>query len=223
MNDFSYRHVILTDDNDTPVALTSFYSITTDIAIFAPRPLRNFLAKVRRFFPNFLKFRMIEWGTPITVSSPFITAPGVSQQAVIEHMHQLLMATAKTERQFLIIVRDFESGSDILQKKFNQLGYKLVDSLPNTYLDIQWRSAAAYHASMKSYYRSKLLKQLRRNRDQHVRHELVNDFDHLADVLCAQWMVVHDQADEFQRSADPYFLSRLLPQHGRAFEGVAIL
>lgn len=70
MNDFSYRHVILTDDNDTPVALTSFYSITTDIAIFAPRPLRNFLAKVRRFFPNFLKFRMIEWGTPITVSSP---------------------------------------------------------------------------------------------------------------------------------------------------------
>lgn len=57
MNDFSYRHVILTDDNDTPVALTSFYSITTDIAIFAPRPLRNFLAKVRRFFPNFLKFR----------------------------------------------------------------------------------------------------------------------------------------------------------------------
>lgn len=221
MNDFSYRHVILTDDSDTPVALTSFYSITTDIAIFAPRPLRNFLAKVRRFFPNFLKFRMIEWGTPITVSSPpFITAPGVSQQAVIEHMHQLLMATAKTERQFLIIVRDFESGSDILQKKFNQLGYKLVDSLPNTYLDIQWRSAAAYHASMKSYYRSKLLKQLRRNRDQHVRHELVNDFDHLADVLCAQWMVVHDQADEFQREVlTPTFYrdySRNMGAHSKA-------
>jgi predicted N-acyltransferase len=200
MNDFSYRHVVITDDNDTPVALTSFYSVTTDIAIFAPRPLRNLLTKVRRFFPNFLKFRMIEWGTPITVSSPpFIVAPGVSRESVVEHMHQLLMKTAKAEGQFLIIVRDLENGSEPLQKKFNQLGYHLVDSLPNTYLDVQWATTDAYHASMKSYYRSKLLKHLRRNRDQHVHHELVNDFDHLADVLCAQWMVVHDQADEFQR------------------------
>lgn len=200
MNDFSYRHVVLTDDSDRPVALTSFYSITTDIAIFAPLPLRNLLTKVRRFFPNFLKFRMIEWGTPITVSSPpFIAASGVPQQAVVEHMHQLLMKTAKAEGQFLIIVRDFENGSEHLQKKFNQLGYHLVDSLPNTYLDVQWATTDAYHASMKSYYRSKLRKHLRRNRDQFVRHELVDDFDHLADVLCAQWMVVHDQADEFQR------------------------
>lgn len=200
MNDFDYRYVLLLDDSDTPVALSSFYSITTDIAIFAPLALRNVLVKVRRFFPNFLKFRMLEWGTPITVSSPpFVNGPDTSPRDVIKHMHKLLAATAKAEGQFLIIVRDFEEQSQALQSEFSRLGYHLVDSLPNTYLRIAWASIGDYHGAMKSYYRSKLLKHLRINQTHQIRHELVDDFDHLADVLCAQWMVVHTQADEFQR------------------------
>ena len=200
MNDFSYRHVLFLADDETPVALTSFYSVTTDIAIFAPLPLRNLLATIRRFFPNFLKLRMLEWGTPITVSSPpFITGPGTSPAEIVRHMHAILHATAKAEGQWLIIVRDFEANTEDLQHEFTRLGYHLVDSLPNTYLDITWASVAEYRAAMKSYYRSKLVKHLRRNEEQHVRHELVDDFDHLADQLCTQWMVVHNQADEFQR------------------------
>lgn len=200
MNDFSYRHVLFLDDAENPVALTSFYSVTTDIAIFAPQPLRKLLAGIRRIFPGFLKLRMLEWGTPITVSSPpFITAPGTSPTEIIRHMHAILQATAKAEGQWLIIVRDFEANTEALQHEFTRLGYHLVDSLPNTYLDIAWSSAAEYRAAMKSYYRSKLLKHLRRNEEHQVRHELVDDFDHLADQLCAQWLVVHNQADEFQR------------------------
>ena len=200
MNDFSYRHVLFLANDETPVALTSFYSVTTDIAIFAPLPLRKLLAGIRRFFPNFLKLRMLEWGTPITVSSPpFVTTPGTSPTEVVRHMHAILRATARAEGQWLIIVRDFEANTESLQHEFTRLGYHLVDSLPNTYLDIAWSSAADYRAAMKSYYRSKLQKHLRRNEEQQVRHELVDDFDHLADQLCAQWMVVHNQADEFQR------------------------
>jgi predicted N-acyltransferase len=114
-------------------------------------------------------------------------------------MHEVLLTTAQAEGQFLMIVRDFEDTSQVLQREFAALGYHLVDSLPNTYLDITWPSVAAYHAAMKSYYRSKLHKHLRRNQQQGVRHELVEDFAHLSDVLCSQWMVVHNQADEFQR------------------------
>ncbi|MDD2741855.1 MAG: GNAT family N-acetyltransferase [Rhodocyclaceae bacterium] len=200
MNDFEYRHLLITDDHEQPLALTSYYSITTDIAIFAPLPLRKILGKIRKFFPGFLKFRMLEWGTPITVSSPpFIVAPGVSLELIIKEIHRSLLLTAKTEGHLFIISRDFESNSQVLQKKFSELGYHLVDSLPNTYLDIIWTSIGEYHASMKSYYRSKLFKHLRRNQQQDVHHELVDNFDHLAEQLCEQWMVVHEQADEFQR------------------------
>ena len=200
MNDFDYRYVLLLDDNDSPAALTCFYSITTDIAIFAPLALRNLLLRVRRLFPNFLKFRMIEWGTPVTVSSPpFVTRPDISASAVITCMHRLLIETAKSEGHFLIVVRDFEGPTQELQSHFSAKRYHLVDSMPNTGLDIVWPSIAAYHGAMKSYYRSKLQKHLRINQERKVRHELVDDFDHLAEVLCTQWLVVHNQADEVQR------------------------
>lgn len=200
MNDFEYQYVLLLDDNDVPVALTTFYTITTDIAIFAPLWLRSFLLRVRLFFPRFLKFRMLEWGTPITVSSPpFVVRDGIAQSVVVAHMHQLLMTIAKAKGCFLIVVRDFENATDASQPEFSSRGYHFVESLPNTYLDIAWTTTAAYHASMKSYFRSKLLKHLRKNEVNCVHHELVEDFDHLADVLCTQWLVVHNQADEFQR------------------------
>lgn len=200
LNDFRYRHALFFDDNGNAVALASFYSVTTDIAIFAPLGLRSILAKIRRMFPNFLKLRMLECGTPITLNSPpFVAGKAIPRREIIESLDRLLRKTAKAEGQLLIVVRDFEPNEKELQPDFAQLGYHWVDSLPNTYMDIKWSSPKQYHASMKSYYRSKVLKHLRINREQNVRHELHDDFHNLADTLCRQWLVVHNQADEFQR------------------------
>jgi predicted N-acyltransferase len=200
LNDFHYRHVLFLGDDDQAIGFASFYSVTTDIAIFAPLVLRNLLAKVRRYFPNFLKLRMLECGTPIILNSPPIVAGhGIDQPALIEILCKLLAGTARAEGQWLIVIRDFEANADHLRPEFARHGYHWVASLPNTYLDIRWPSVEAYRASLKSYYRSKLQKHLRPNAEQQVRHELVDDFSQLADQLCSQWLIVHNQADEFQR------------------------
>ncbi|MBI1216310.1 MAG: GNAT family N-acetyltransferase [Alphaproteobacteria bacterium] len=216
LNDFSYRHVLFYDDAEKPVALTSFYSITTDIAIFAPAGLRKALAGIRRVFPNFFKLRMLECGAPITVNSPpFAVDAGVSEQDIIKALSELLLATAKKEKHLLIVIRDFEPNAAHLQRDFEKRGYHWVESLPNTYMDIQWSSPEDYRSSMKSYYRSKLLKHLRRNEEQNIRHELVDDFADLAETLCAQWMVVHNHAAEFQREVlTPDFYRRLSSSMG---------
>lgn len=199
LNDFTYHHAIFYDDADNPVALASFYSITTDIAIFAPAALRNILLKIRRLFPNFLMFRMLECGTPITISKPFVAINAGSQAEVIKSLGALLLGIAKKQGHFLIVVRDFEPESDDLQPAFKNLGFHLVDSLPTTYLEIAWATHDEYVSSMKSYYRSKLLKHLNINQQQGVRHDLRADFADLAEVLYAQWRVVHDNASEYQR------------------------
>lgn len=200
LNDFHYRHVLFFDDDDQAIGFASFYSVTTDIAIFAPLALRNLLARVRRYFPNFLKLRMLECGTPIILNSPPVVAgPDIEQSVLTEALCKLLADTARAEGQLLIVIRDFEANADHLRPELSRHGYHWVASLPNTYLDISWPSAEAYRASMKSYYRSKLQKHLRRNAEQRVKHELVDDFSHLADQLCSQWLIVHNQADEFQR------------------------
>ena len=221
LNDFDYRYVLFYDDADNPIGLATFYTVTTDIAIFAKDALRSVLTGIRRFFPNFLKVRMLECGTPITVNSrPLITEGSLPGPELVRELGQTLLAIAKTEGHFMIVVRDFESNAEPLRVDFRALGYHWVDSLPNTYLEIRWPSPEAYRASLKSYYRSKLLKHLRRNEEQGIRYELVDDFRDLADALCSQWLVVHRSADEFQREVlTPTFyreFSSRLGNHGKA-------
>jgi len=200
LNDFHCHYVLFSDHSGQPCALASFYSTTTDIAIFAPAWLRGLLALVRRIFPNFLKLRMVECGTPVTLNSPpLVLAEGANAQEVIVALDQLLDSTARAGGQWIIVVRDFESNATPLRAPFANLGYRWVEGLPNTYLDVQWSTLEDYQASMQSYYRSKLLRHLRRVQQAGIRHELVEDFAGLAEALHRQWLVVHRGADEFQR------------------------
>ena len=119
----------------------------------------------------------------------------------------MLRQTARAEGQFLIVVRDFEPNAHALEHEFRRHGYHWIDSLPNTYLDIEWATPAQYRASMRSYFRSKMMKHLKRNQAAGITHRLIDDFDDIAETLHAQWMVVHESASEFQRevlSADFY-------------------
>ncbi len=199
MNDFDYRHAIFSDEQGAAVAGITYYTITTDIAIFAPAPLRRLLDGVRRVFPNFMKLRMIECGTPVTINSPPFATKGATPQRIAVAVSKLLRKEARRNRCLLIVVRDFERNAVTEEDDFKLLGYHLVDGLPNTYMDIRWKTPEEYLNSMKSYYRSKLVKHLKRAEEQGFRHALVEDFAAEAETLRNQWMVVHENAKEFQR------------------------
>ncbi len=216
MNDFNYRYAIVYDDGGSPVGIAGVYTVTTDIAIFAPSVIRLALDGVRNVFPSLLKWKMLECGTPITISSPpYVCSGAASDEAIIGALNLELRNLAKMERCLIIVLRDFEPNAQGLREHLCQLGYHWIDSLPNTYLDIHWSTPQKYLAAMRSYYRSKLNKHLKRNMDAGVRHELVDDFAPLADTLCAQWMVVHTHASEFQREVlTPTFYRELSTRLG---------
>ncbi|WP_366881168.1 hypothetical protein [Halothiobacillus sp.] len=200
LNDFDYRYIVFFNANDQPIGLTTFYFVTTDIAIFAPLWLRNILTKARRFYGNFLKLKMIECGTPIILNSPpFVVHPDYELDGLIEPLHRTLKQQARKEGVLLLVLRDFESQEHWLFEPLKAFGYHEVMGLPNTYLDIRWPTIEAYRADLKSYYRSKINNHLRKNAQWDVHHDLLDDFAHLADALCAQWMNVHERANEFQR------------------------
>jgi len=212
LNDFLHQYAMFFDEADNPVAITSFYTITTDICIFAPPKLRNLLLKVRKFFPNFLMFKMLECGTPISLNKPFVASADISNEQIVGSINTMLMGLAKKQGHFLIVVRDFEPEHAAAASVFKQLGYHVVDSIPTTYMNINWATPEIYLASLKSYYRSKLTKHLNINKQQGIRHEVTDNFDHLADTLCDQWLVVHNSASEYQREI-------LSPEFYREFSG----
>lgn len=216
LNDFRYRYAVLYDDAGAPAGLYTFYSVTTDIAIFAPAPLRGLLEIVRRVFPGFLKLKMLECGTPITiVSPPYVKTASLSSREMVDRMAEVLLRTARHEGHLLIVARDFEEEDRILLNEFARHGFHWIESLPNTYFTVRWADPQAYLQAMRSYYRSKLLKHRRRNVEAGVRHELVDDFADHAEMLCTQWMVVYTHAKEFQREVlTPAFYRELSQRMG---------
>lgn len=200
LNDFKYRHVLFTDDDGLPVGLTTFYMVTTDVAIFAPQWLRRLLEPVRRVFPGFLKLKMLECGTPIILNSPpLVLHPDLELQDILPIWHATLLMYARKSRALVMVLRDFEAAQQSWCAQLRGHGYHIVAGLPNTYLDLRWPSIQDYRDDLKSYYRSKINNHLRKNAEQGVHHDLIEDFADLADELCRQWHVVHERANEFQR------------------------
>jgi len=199
INDFDYLYLLISDDAGRPLGLAWTYTITTDLAIFSPQWLKHLLDKVRVLFPGFLKVRMLECGSPITPGCSIALMDKQDLQELVTKIAATLEDIARRRRAFLIVVRDFEEPDGDMMQVFLKRGYKTVDNLPNTCLDIEWNSIEEYTAAMKSYYRSKLLRHIRKIEKQGITCSLVEDFEHLAEQLCDQWLNVHNQADEYQR------------------------
>lgn len=216
LNDFSYHYALLVNQTGQVLAQAGFYDVTTDLAIFGPRWLRRSLAGIRCIWPNFMKLRMLECGTPITLLSPPVTIlPGADPALVVTALTRLLRKIARRQKQLLIVIRDFEPPAAPLEVEFAAHGYHLSDNLPNTYLDIRWPSWQGYLQSMRSYYRSKLVKYLKRNEKLGITCTLTSDFADLAETLHRQWMNVHENAKEFQREIlTPAFYRELAQQEG---------
>lgn len=199
INDYCYKHALIFDNNDSPVALTSFYTLTTDIAIFSSGWLKNVIGFVRQVFPRFLKFKMLECGTPITMNKPFLAKQGSNEDEIVRFLARTFSAIAKKEKTFVIVIRDIEPHNSNLIPSLSSSSFHIIDILPNTSLDIIWGSPEAYNSSLKSHYRRKIMLQNKSNENQGIHCELREDFTELADTLCNQWMVVHNNAKEFQR------------------------
>ncbi len=213
---FSYRYAVLHEDGGQAAGIFPLYTVTTDIAIFAPAPLRRMLGRIRRRFPAFLKWTMLECGTPITiVSPPFVHDASVTPGAMVDQVATLLLQVARREGHLLVVVRDFEEEAQALRGEFVRHGFHWIQGLPNTYLELPWKTPEAYLDAMRSYYRSKLLRHRRRSLAQGIRHELRTGFAGLAGTLCAQWRVVHEHAKEFQREVlTPAFYREFSRQMG---------
>jgi len=191
--DCSHGYVLVYDENDHPVSATHFTVSRTDIAIFASGWLRTALTKIRRLFPNFLKIRLLECALPISSEH---RQQGHKEKA-LQFLGSTLLEIARKHGAFLVIIGAFEPQDHPDEAWLKDLGYRFVPCLPLATLDIEWETPDAYLSAMKSYYRSKLQRHLRINDSKHIRHELRDNFDDLAEVLWQQWLVVHEHATEY--------------------------
>lgn len=196
-DDCCHNYGLIYDENNSPVSITRLTISKTDIAIFASGWLRTALTNIRRLFPNFLKIRILECTSPIP-SQHQLNASGQDHKGtLIQTLGKTVLEIARKNRVFLVIIGAFEPQDHRCEPFLQDLGYQFVPCLPVATLNIAWETPAAYLSAMKSYFRSKLQRHLRINQSNQIHHELRDNFDDLAQELWQQWLVVREQATEY--------------------------
>lgn len=195
----NFRHALIYNVLGRPIALLSYYTVLTDLAIFSTGWRKCILQQIRRLFPTFLKVRMLECGNPLILNFPLVIAKEASTTDVIITLLSHLSDTARKEGHFMIVIRDFAPAHAKLESLFEQQGFTLVEGLPTTFMNIQWESVSAFLASMRSRYRHWVMKYIRDNEAKGVRGELVDLYDKHAETFYEQWQVVHMNAKDYQR------------------------
>ncbi|MCP4181294.1 MAG: GNAT family N-acetyltransferase [bacterium] len=184
------------------VAIVPCYTVRTDMAIFSSDFIKKLLGIVRYIIPNFLTINILECGSPVIINTPqFLVSSKIPKNIFLKKLNKTLTKLAFRQRCIFIMLRDFESNHDITQYKLclKKLRFFWVPSLPNTFLDINWDSIDKYHSSMRSHYRYKLKKYLNKSKLHNISYKLIDDFSDIADELCRQWIVVHNNAKELKR------------------------
>ena len=150
-----------------------------------------------RFVDSIIKklfsFKMLQCGSPINISTPpYIIKKGENSKILKKYLLEQLKKLAKQRNISLILIKNLHEK--IITDKarvlsFTRSGYSLFESVPNTVINIKWNSIDQYVLQMKSYYRSKLKKHLKRTKN--ISCRIIYDYMDLADELETQWLTVY--------------------------------
>jgi predicted N-acyltransferase len=227
INDSDYRYFRYRDAGGRLVAHCSFYAISTPLDLFLPRssPAARVLAGVRSLYPGFLRFRVVECGSPTTLGYPVAFRAGLAPEERREIWHALVrsMESFAAEKQAdLLVVRDFREDERPTAAPLVEQGFACVPNLENTVLRMRWATFDEYVGSLRAHYRRQVRLNLARAERAGLRLERVRDFAPLASEMARLWRLTHLRSTTYQREVlgPDYFENVAACLGDRTFAGV---
>ena len=189
-------HYTIMHRGDVPVCIATCYSFKADLNEYTNSTIKSIVSYLRRYFPNLLFIKILECGTVINInSSPFVAESNTKPEQVIPILKNCLKDIADKIRATVIGIKDLNHDfikNESQERMLSGDNFTIICSAPGTFLPLQWRSIDEYVEQMKSYYRSKFNKHLRRNVECKISSVLIEDFSALSEELAQQWLTVHE-------------------------------
>jgi peptidoglycan biosynthesis/recognition FemAB-like protein len=157
---FEYRYFAIVDSNGDVRAVQPFFLVDQDILEGLGAERTNWISRVRRFYPRFLKLRTLMVGCSAGEAHLAATET-LPADIVAEILSNGIIKQAKSLNAKLIVLKEFPSRYRKALHCFLQCGFVRAPSMPMTMLDIRYDSFDAYMVkALKSSSRRKLRKNL---------------------------------------------------------------
>ena len=134
--------------------LCSIYGfiLINDFASYLNKPWLNIINSIRKAFPDFMKIKSLEIGTPINFGLTISLDSQIRDDQLISII-SLIKRYARKQNVNLVLIRDFRGQTLPIENHLILSGFSKLANLPNAILKLRWKSFEEYTADMKSMYR----------------------------------------------------------------------
>jgi len=170
------RYYVVVCDGDEIVAHTFAYLMNTELDLLAQGPLKKAINLVRRVRKSFFILRYLECGSPAEVGNVISLKSDADRAAVMRLLCNGIEGLAKELGVKFLVLRDFYNEEKEFHDIFKKFGYIKAHNLPKAEIRIKWRSFDEYLNSMRSSYRCKIVKSMKKGADANVNIRVLKEF-----------------------------------------------
>lgn len=186
-------------NGDEIVAHTIAYLMTTELDLLAQGTLKKTIRSVRRFYKSFFVLRYFECGLPAEVGNPISLKDGADKAEAIKMLCDGIEGLAKDLGVKFFVFRDFYDLEKEFHDIFSKRGYSGVHNLPKAELKIRWKSFDEYLNAMRSGFRCKITKSIKKFTDSNASIRVLKEFSGYSRDLKRLYDNVSVRAKEIKR------------------------
>jgi hypothetical protein len=217
LEQFAFRYLVMRNAETGEATLQPALVVDQDTAAGLPKRVRNFIASLRRFFPNLLKMKLLMVGSAAGEGIPGSIAPWA-----LRAMHEALLPLARSVGASVIVLKDFPAEYRAALEPVFCRDYRRVPGMPAATLDL-------CHPSFEAYLQDKVGKVFRKSLRRKFKKlaaappitmEVITDAADLAPDLFALHQQTFDRSEfQFEALSREYFerLGRDMPEKVRFF------
>ncbi len=212
--EFDFRYLVL--DGDGQRAVQPFFVLDQDVTAGAGKVLQSLVARVRRFWPRFLKMRTLMVGC--AAGEGHLAAPWAGETLARE-----LPRIAREAKAGLVVMKEFPSRYREALAALPEHGFTRVPSLPMTRLSLDYASFDDYITKKLSKVARKSLRRKLRvaeGADPAVELQVVEDVTPFVDEVYPLYLAVYDRSPlHFEKLSKELLctLGRRMPDKVRFF------
>lgn len=214
-----YWTLIIYDDEQRPVAIACLSMLCVDAALLAGPKTAWLVDVIRRIWPRYLHFNMLLAGLPVSASQrPIHIRGGTECRRVVEALDRAICGLAKQQRSAVIVLKDFTPEEAEQIAHVSECGYRRADTLPVSQFPPDFDSLEDVLQAMKSRYRVKMQKSLRKYEAAGLRTVFTTGAEGAAELYSAElhklYLALMDRVPKEMERLPAEFFRELARQFG---------
>jgi uncharacterized protein len=196
-------------ENDEPIGIVPAFVNNVPIELVAPDAIAAALRVMSKFIPACGYQRTLFIGSPCADEGTIGLVPEITLSHVVKPIHQAVLERAKELKAPMIVWKDFPQLTQLALDTLceNSPVFK-IPSYPGTILHFKEASLQSYLKGLKSSHRSKLLKKLKRSKEQFSFDTAViqnPDKQTLNEIFALFWQTYERGKTKFERLNKEFF------------------